>query len=268
MQLHVDWLSIVLPIPTHTDRQLPELMRRAINDQSPELADVIGMGWGEFQQRKGRPPYNVCYFLQQGIDIYMGKPDNMLIEIKGTGCDYLRKQGVMTNVIRRHSKSLTRIDIAADIRTEISPTEFVRQAESKRWRSRSTITSETGQTEYVGSRKSERFARVYRYAAPHPRSDVLRVEMVNRKGYAKAMGQFVVEHGLVSAAEHLTSVYGWESPLWHFQAVKHDIETYRADRPQSKTVRWLIAQVAPAFKRLVDDGTIEDGETFLKQHFL
>jgi len=164
---------------------------------------------------------------------------------------------------------VTRLDLATDFETDLKPSEFVSAGWSDRIGSRGSFTSATGDTEYVGSAKSERYARVYRYAAPHPRAALLRIEHVMRRDYARSIIPFMLEFGLEDAQRTVGQQMGWQHPLWSVVGVQELAwKPPRNDRKTSGTERWLITQAASAFKKLVVQGVIEDPHAWLVEHFL
>jgi len=129
--------------------------------------------------------------------------------------------------------------------------------------------SETGETCYVGSQKSDRYARVYRYNEPHPRAHLLRIEHVFRKDYAKLVAKQCVNADVADVAAAAGKAFGWAHPVWDVQAIQDcDISLVGERRDDGKTVYWLVNSCAPAFKRLVETGGINDAEAFLTRYFL
>ena len=129
--------------------------------------------------------------------------------------------------------------------------------------------SESGETCYVGSQKSDRYARVYRYNPPHPRADLLRIEHVFRRDYAKKVAAEVINSSVEAIAASAGLAFGWAHETWDVsQDQSVDISIIHEKRATGKTVFWLIDSCASAFKRLCADGTIKDPEAFLREHFL
>ena len=132
-----------------------------------------------------------------------------------------------------------------------------------RMRSRTHISSDTGETVYIGSRKSEQFVRIYRYSQPHPRAHLLRVEYVARKKTAKAIAAKVL-------TDDLSSIYSWvvgkfslpDAVGSDYAASDVSLEVYHKDT--SKTMLWLIKSVAPAMRRLIASGDLNLAEFILE----
>jgi len=230
---------------------------------------VFGGAWAKGE--RSRAPYtDVWIDVESGISLY-GSPNltHATVEISGNGCEKLIRDGNLEAVLAGCAERITRIDIASDINTDIAPTQFIEHLSHDRMRSSGVITSDTGQTCYVGSKQSERFARVYRYNPPHPRSHLLRVEHVFRRDHAKAVGKSIVENSLSSVEAACGQAFGWNHPEWQpGQESAADISVVGAEKNAGKTVSWLVRSVAPAIQRLISDGTIRDPEQFFKTYFL
>lgn len=190
---------------------------------------------------------------------YSPASDHVLFELSGRSCELLRNADLDLGLIAENSARLTRLDIAFDILTEDRPAVFVATLPSGRVKTRASLTSATGDTEYLGSQKSDRFARVYRYNPPHPRSHLLRVEVVLRREQARVFAAAVATDGFENACLSVAALYPFDSPLWDF--VNEDtaaLAAWRPDRRSGGTVRWLMVQVLPAAQRLVDEGNLDD----------
>jgi hypothetical protein len=223
------------------------------------------------KQGRARAPYKDTWMdAENGISIYASPNlSHSTIEISGSGCEHLIELGVISGVLDRCYERITRIDVATDIETDTLPSEFVAVLSHERMRAAGYQHSVTGETNYVGSKKSDRYARVYRYFEPHPRSHLLRIEHVFRREYAKVVAQSLLDNSLESVAAAAGKAFGWAHIDWKPEAAEHaDISIIAAERGQSSTVRWLLTSCAPAFKRLVADGTIRDAEEFLRVYFL
>jgi hypothetical protein len=145
---------------------------------------------------------------------------------------------------------LSRLDLACDIETDTDPLSFTDNNEGKSVKAGGHFFSLDGITVYVGSRESERYARVYRYHEPHPRAKYLRVECVLRGDYAKAGAKRIITDGLVSASLAANKPYGWKHPCWHpDSSTVRKITAPRSSQSEAKTLRWLVNVVAPSLAR-------------------
>lgn len=273
MSAKVDWFAFSFPVIPQGDQ--PDTFESAVRGlmalAAPEAyGHLLSAEW--FPTEFGRAPYSEGWTIQNtNVTIWCNPAlTHATFEATGTGCEYLRSVGVFDDILKVGADRATRIDVAVDIFADIQPDEFVGAGHSGRMKASATLKSESGTTCYVGSPKSERFARVYRYAPPHPRSDAMRVEMVHRRDHAKAMAALVVQHGVERAATDAATAYNWQHEAWELrngQRVQIDDGVTDA-RDAAGTIRWLLKQAAPAFQRLVREGAIADPEGFLLRHFM
>lgn len=144
---------------------------------------------------------------------------NFLYELSGRGCDTFDTPHERFFALSYLGPHLTRLDIAIDIECDVSPIEFADARTHNRFRSKWTIESDEGQSVYVGSPKSDRYAVVYRYEEPHPRSHLLRIEHRFRRELAKeTAAAYCDEHA--DEFGFVTSVglsWGWEHEAWAYR---------------------------------------------------
>jgi len=279
VRTHIDWITFTLTPRYRTTyaegTTLDEMYREAIEQAFLQTFDrdatekYFGGVWQK--QERSRAPYSDAWKVDQGgITVYASPTLNHLcVEISGQGCETLISAGGLEFILRRVEDRVTRIDIASDIRTSVRPTEFVQQLSHERMRASGYQNSESGETCYIGSQKSDRYARVYRYNPPHPRSDLLRVEHVFRKDYAKKVAAECVGGNVQRVALAAGKAFGWNHNDWGAtDGDMADISVVAERRNTGKTVFWLTDTVASAFKRLCADGTISDPEAFLRNYFL
>jgi len=279
MRTHVDWLTFTM-IPryeSHPDNDISQAdyyadaIEKAWTKTFPPeiLASAFGGSWEK--NERSRAPYTDAWTLPgAGITLFAGiSLNHCCVEISGSGCERLIEKGLLEKIIGAVASRVTRIDIASDIETEISPDEFVSVRTHSRMRSGGKQYSSSGETEYVGSRSSDRFARVYRYKKPHPRAHLLRVEHEFHRDYAKKVAHEIINSSLESIANSAGLAFGWAHEIWDTKPdTSVDLSVVAAERNAGKTVFWLVNSVAPAFKRLCADGTIRNPEEFVKQFFL
>lgn len=189
----------------------------------------------------------------------------VLVEHTGQGCQLLNDNGNLSSVIATYAERATRIDIASDILTETMPADFYKASSpTARITASGHQTSDSGQTIYIGSRKSDRTAKVYRYFPPHPRAAFLRVEYTYRKEQAKVVARLLSD-GATAADISVSSGdrYGWQHESYKpLISPAVEIAAWRPERRQGKTVTWVYSQVIPAVKRLVKEGAL-DREDFI-----
>jgi len=271
MRNHIDWLTFTgNPVYTAGDDLPRAILNGVYTLLGGKLMDALLTGEGK-QRERSRAPYTYAWEWKKGSVVIFASPtlSHFTVEISGQGCESLIRSGAMEKVIAAVADRVTRIDIASDIETGVKPQEFVEKTKHKRMRASGYQKSETGETCYVGSQKSDRYARVYRYNAPHPRNHLLRIEHVFRREAAKLVSRAVRDKGTSVVAASAGDVFGWDHPTWQLGGdVGIDLSPVKAERNGGKTVTWLLTAVAPAFKRLVADGTIQNPQEFLSAYFL
>lgn len=161
-------------------------------------------------------------------------------------------------LIQRNFETITRLDLAADLETGVTPAEFVAAGYSARIRTSGADDSETGSTRYVGSEKSAKFARVYRYYDPHPRSKFLRVEVVLRDEYAKSAAQMLLTQSVAEVYWASTASLSFKHPTWRrpdeFAEAKLTLPN---ERKNANRLRWLEKQIRPVIVEAHKTGLID-----------
>lgn len=267
MNVTVDYISFTLKTGEYLNPLDETLVAKLFT-----LCDRAGLGkfidWltsMKSERAGGRKIYSASfYWIDTHIRLFFGgAAHHVLFEISGTGCQALRDADLLYPLLYMVYGNLTRIDIAADAASFGSPKEFVAAGHNKRFKSSTSITSASGDTEYVGATKSDRYARIYRYNAPHPRAGLTRVEMVSRAEHAKAVGALIVEAGLSEALAALGRAYGWRHSSW--QAFDLDIDKLsvkRSDRHNPERLKWLYEAVKPALVKSHREGLINLADFF------
>jgi DNA relaxase NicK len=265
MQHRIDWLSWTMPIPHPIGfgADLYNAAKAVMKGIGNDYAEYLFNGTA-FENAAGRAPYRMSLArADHGLFIYGGgHQSNILFELTGRGCGALDNWEDATGFISGFRDSLTRLDFASDVRSSTSPSSFVNGRTHQGFRSLSYIKSATGETCYVGSPKSDRFARVYRYNHPHPRSELLRCEHVFRRKLARSAFQALQEAGSFEAfAASVGATFGWGHSDWkpgHKSKIKLTVP--KVERVDENTVHWLYTQVAPAMSRLYRQGALDVDE--------
>jgi len=273
MRTHIDWLTFTMSMVyvDESDAAYANAIAYGFEDMfGVELrADAFGGNWTK--NERSRAPYTDSWAdPDNGITLF-ASPNltHCCVEISGKGCEALIERGLLEKILIAAHERVTRIDIACDIETAITPLEFVKEVKHERMRTSGHVLSETGETCYVGSQKSERFARVYRYNAPHPRSHLLRVEHVFRKDYAKKVAQACAVHTLEQIAKSSGDAFGWRHTVWDVaQTDGCDLSVVKERGRAGGSIFWLVHSVAPAFRRLVQEGVISNPQAFIDEFFL
>lgn len=274
MQIAIDWLSFTIKRRVSEDegdneRKTLNDVITALDELSPVILEVmdIGNGW---QWGSGRKPYRASWQRTDfGMSIYI-HPNlpHALIEITGKGCASLSENPLAVDFLRAVAPRLTRLDLACDMLTDVRPLDFVKMREAGRFKSHSEVVSESGETCYIGSKQSNRYARVYRYNEPHERSHLLRCEYVVKAEDAKATAEAILKEGHYAVASALGDQYGWQHPQWRVLPPSEiELKAYRPDRKEGKTLYWLSDTVAPLLVRLEREGVI-DVERWFQENVL
>jgi DNA relaxase NicK len=187
------------------------------------------------------------------------------VEFGGQALDYIRAIGLYEDFLQKVTTRTSRVDFAVDFEDKCTVEDFIDNRYIGRFKAGGRIFSEDGETAYVGSWKAERFARVYRYHEPHPRSNMLRAEVVLRATYAKQAMAIVLAQGEVQAALAAHEPFKWQHALWQpTEAVTSEIVSKRHDKEGASTLRWLNGDVAACIVRLHHEDLINAHDWFGK----
>ncbi len=267
---HIDWLSFTLPYVPQLVGEGEPPHREALNTIlafSPTLYDLLATV-PDFAEGSGRAPFkHSIRSSAEGIAIFYGHKSRLvLLEFSGGGCRWLVDRMIMDHVLETFSDRVTRIDIAHDWETETKPAEFAALRDEGRFKSIGNFDSASGQTVYIGSRTSERYARVYRYAPPHPRAHLMRVEIVLRKEMAKVAADYCLRNGVLNGLLAIGEAFGWAHPLWDgLKAGEQEEIQWRPREKGGSTLRWLYKQVSPAVKKVLESGDTEGVKDWLTE---
>jgi len=259
---HIDWVSWTEPTkrePRDT-AELYTLAKQHLVMRDANYVKIIFDGTG-FERTRSRAPYRLSLGREDhGCRIYGDSPTGtILFELSGRGCEALRPPPMGRWFIAGITDRITRLDYAVDIRTRTNPSEFTGAGHSQRFSAKSIIVSGSGSTVYIGSAKSDRYCRVYRYNPPHPRADLLRVEFVFRRGLAKAAAEdLALTDSDAQFAAQLGNTWAFQHADWQpGQETDERLMTPIVTRTDSDTLSWLYAQVMPAMKRLIASGALD-----------
>lgn len=265
----IDWISFTLPYSSMFQK-IPDtekiIIKSHIRDEVPHISDYI-MSFPDLKEGRGRKMFNVSYRSELGgFTIFQRDTLNFtLFEFSGTGCSELRKRKSLRDFIKLYGHRFTRIDCTTDMETDCLPQDFVANRSTERFTSFSIEHSNTGDTYYVGSKTSDRFARVYRYNPPHPRCHLLRVEHVLRNSEAKQVAKIMATASLSSIQSALGNSFGWTNPAWSEKRNDTPLKAAPRDVKQGRTERWLMTAVIPAITRLLEEGSHEFVDIFAKR---
>lgn len=262
MDIHIDWLSFTLEEgrQPHSIYDLLQLANGRINKNHESLGKEIfnGLDW---TAGPGRPPYAYALARQDnGAFVYGGSHTRtILYELSGRGCEFLREGLQPLRDDDYFYERVTRIDLACDVLTDTRPSDFCAERSTQRFRTTGDIRSDSGETTYIGSPKSDRLCRVYRYHKPHPRSGLLRIEFVFRRGMAeRAVQELVAAENAAQFVAAAGNTYGFTHPDWRPGVETEERLTGRIiKKSQDGTIGWLYKQVVPAMRRLMREGALD-----------
>lgn len=263
----IDWLSFGFALEASQMTfgwKMEGRVGDAMSAQFPLAYDRLLSGQ-QFVPRTARAPYNHALLREDhGLTIFAHQMlEHGLVEVGGIGMDTLGGIDAEIELALSVASRLTRIDIACDIFCDVQPDAFCALREAGRFKSWGEQKSESGHTIYVGSRTSDRYARVYRYYEPHPRHQFLRVEHVLKAEQAKAAMATIAQVGLPAFVAMLGNTFGWTHEVWQADSETDEaVKAWRPERRAGKTVAWLHSQVLPAIIKLHREGTIDARQLF------
>lgn len=267
--VHVDWLS-------YTILDAPETLNfeKAASHSERFFVSAFGEAYEKFfflarwEPSGSHRPYTRASRSEDGIALYYGNVPHQKIELQAKACKKLASDGVLMSIASRVSGHIKRLDVAIDIdgkATGLTPEKIAAMAMSKRIRSRSSQVTDSGSTFWCGSRDSDRFMKVYEYNAPHDRAGVPRIEFTLRNSQAEIFVNWWMQLGLHEATQAVINVFQIEG--LEIADMNEKLPTEHVERSHQKTLMWLIKQCAPAYRKLVQSGVIENQEEFLMKHF-
>jgi DNA relaxase NicK len=280
MYLKLDWLSISLPVPTDRGGR-PRLVdagnRFIVQRQAfTWYHELLGGECMSVLFNEGMPEMRIgAYgYRHQCVDPtskarlhFDGNHTHFLLEIPGTGCDCLDRATLLLQIVAKAIPMINRLDLAVDIACDLDPDSFTDARIEGRFSTASVWHSKRGHGSYVGSMGSIRYAYVYRYQPPHPRSPYLRIEHRFKKERAAQMAAYLIEHGLIAAIKTCGEIFGWQHPLWEASQDEFaKLPKLGVDAKQGMAIHWLLTQVFPALRRYEEEGVIDDLWSFLQLH--
>jgi hypothetical protein len=118
--------------------------------------------------------------------------------------------------------------------------------------------SPTGDTAYIGSRKGERMARIYRFHPPHPRSELLRIEVELKGEAAKMCCEEMTRVSLNILGLMVNRQFDWKHPIWNPDKIMVSKIPARAyDNEGAETLKWIEDVVVPSLRRAHEKGLID-----------
>jgi len=267
---HIDWITIVghrrVDDKDWSTRDAYATAGFWLEDVWPPFREVVG-SVVQWQVVKPRAPYSFARRSDDATRMLFVHPlsTHFTLEISGAFCQ--RIAGGIPSLLQAYAGHFSRLDVAVDMETTVMPVEFDKAVNAPRIETRSVMQSSTGQTVYIGSRTSERFARVYRYFAPHPRAHLLRAEFQLKGAYANKLAENIAEgETLESYAAGLGQHFGFTHECWK-PSDKAQTLRVQSHAQSGATVQWLTSTVAPLLRRMNREGKL-DVEMWFDQYVL
>lgn len=212
----IDWYSFTLPTAGPLEGSGPDVMAAvnySLQQAFTPIVDPVSMdGTWRIDPAKGFYAFRATHVTSKLAVSWGAVNSHVFVEMAGMCCDWFRASRSLQSVIELTYQRVSRIDCAIDLVTPVLPETFVEAGHAKRFAdSLGNIKSLTGHTFYVGSRKSDRCARVYRYASPHPRSHLLRIEAEFKGKAARELAKVLYNRGELEAIRSAHAVFEWQS---------------------------------------------------------
>lgn len=263
MQSALDWCSFTLDIDHEpkTASDADHVWRVRLKREHPELyAYMVGQG-DVFDYRVGRPPYRYGFQRVDHACVAMAGSNTLtaLYELSGRFFTNLKTLEQVQNLLAPIADRVSRLDVAIDMETDARPADFANTRTKAKSSTVGFMSSATGETVYIGSQKSDRYCRIYRYEEPHPRAALLRFEVVYRRGYAKSLAQTILEATNWSQiAVSVENPYSFKHKSWQpGEETSLKIALPITTRDEDKTITWLYNTVAPALARMMTTGALD-----------
>ncbi len=262
MLASIDYLSFTIPTDAigHTrNHLLGQMTEQVVNEFMG--ADINALLDDQpFTLGRGRAPYAASWSRADSGCRFYASPtiSNVLVELSGTGCKTLRTHQALDRVLGLVAPRASRIDLAVDIETKTAPYDFAAKRDIAKHRTITDWRSDTGDTFYVGSMKSDRYCRVYRFHPPHPRSNMLRVEHVFRRASAKSFCAALLASDYAAAAAAAGRVYGWSHPDWQPEVTTElQLSSGQVRKTDRNTVNWLYGPVTQSIVKQVRKNEVD-----------
>lgn len=267
----VDWFSFTIPLPNNEmsiENTLQHVNRWVGATFTPETRDNLLLD--SMSPRDGRRPYQFGgQTPSQDMFLWYGGQNNVLIEITGNGCKRLADSknikvygDSLNEIISTTHHRATRLDIAIDIETKLRPGDFVSQGYNPRIKTRVGYESATGETIYIGSKRADRYCRVYRYdTKTHAREGLLRIELVSKRKHAKMQSKFLRYYGVSHVAQMALNYFDFKSSYTPtIEALREKFPSIARETSMSKRRTWLEKQVIPAIQKMLINGEVTELE--------
>lgn len=267
MDIKTDWLSFTVPLASGTASKTEDtrdFLLKVVNHFTDNLLASL-FDWRTPEILSGKGFYaSLVIDRSTGARFSWGDINShVFIELTGIACEALRTAGVFHLLLPIIAKRVSRIDLSGDTETELQPEHVIGSFYRDNDMTYSLINTDDGQTVYIGSRKSEKFLRVYRYREPHPRAALLRVEFELKGDRAKQTADEIMSSGIVHTFQQYANGYKWDTDaLFDDNWTEGKLKARKYDRDKGGALIWILEQVRPALVRAHNEGLINIEEFF------
>ncbi len=256
----IDWVSLSAQVPLGDGPAEPVIHKACALVASVWPSERAGYANARLTGGRGAARWGLAW-PADGVQLFAGdKSGWVALEFSGLGCNVLRECQALDMVLALDTWRITRLDLAIDI-PGADPGEIAGSVDALRFKTRSSMQSVQGETHYIGSAKSDRMVRVYRYNLPHPRAGLCRVEFVLRNGAARKGAQAILDNGLASVGAELVRKFGFTSPALDGVGLAKPIHSYSTgERTRTGKYRWISGQAIPGIARAIKEGIVSRTE--------
>jgi len=250
----LDWLAVTLPADTQPEDTL--------------YSDgwvLVGKGVHGYQYRTEHTTGIVCQY--GASDLRMGTH----LSLSGDTLDNVRRDSVWSDdqmmdvLVGKLSGRVSRVDMAITMTATSESPKTLNDAidngtATVKTKTRAMISGKsgkvTGNTLYLGSRKSDRFLRFYdKNAEQKIKSDIarMRLELEVKGIMAHMAGKAMLQHGVDKVIiGHFDDFLKWDSADYN-QALEGEIVALeKTSRKETSTEKWLLDQVAPSLAKVCE----------------
>lgn len=258
----VDWLAFTIPMPSPFVNGSDETWEHVFYLIELNIGTVLTpiLRTGNWEVQQGRGVYKSARVnTESKVRLSIGDVNaDVYVEISGQACDIVRRMGCLYEILQCEEVRISRIDLAADFETTCSVDEIIVKGYKKSIKNRRDERTVQGDTTYIGSRKSERMLRVYRYHEPHPRSNLLRCEVELKGHTAKLIARQITETSCAAVVLSAVKVFDLQHSLIASATAQASALPSRAyDKARKGRMRWLMTQVLPALVKAHREGDID-----------
>lgn len=267
MDIKIDWLSFTVPLTSGTGSRTEDtrdFLLKVVNQFTDNLLTLV-VDWRSPEILQGKGFYaSLIIDKATGARFSWGDINShVFIELTGVACDAMRTAGILHLLLPIVAKRASRVDISGDTETELQPEHVIGSFYRDNDMTYSLINTDDGQTVYIGSRKSEKFLRVYRYREPHPRAALLRIEFELKGDRAKQTIDEIMSNGTVQTFQKFSNGYKWDTDALFDDAwTEGKLKARKYDREPGGSLIWILEQVKPALIKAHRDGLIDITEFF------